>query len=247
MSSCARCGSDFFKKYTRHKFCAPCGPLAESERSRERMREQRRERPREMKQYQSEWNSQNRERIRATAKARRARLGAVSIGSKVACAECAAPFAIRGTAHKRCDACSAKIRSQLATGRAAEWNKLNSDKRNARARKRLATDATFRLNVRMSRGIGAALKGNSKAGKSWQELVPYTLDELRDHIERQFHDGMNWHNMGQWHIDHIVPLSAFKFTEAADPQFRAAWALTNLRPLWALENVRKSAARIFLI
>src|SRR3546814_9626669 len=60
-----------------------------------------------------------------------------------------------------------------------------------------------------------------------------------DRLERQFLPGMSWDNRGEWHIDHIRPLCAFEFTSPDDPQFREAWALTNLRPLWARDNLRK--------
>lgn len=53
--------------------------------------------------------------------------------------------------------------------------------------------------------------------------------------------------MGEWHVDHIVPLSSFDFATPDDPGFKAAWALTNLRPLWGLENMRKHAQRTHLI
>jgi len=53
--------------------------------------------------------------------------------------------------------------------------------------------------------------------------------------------GMGWHNMSEWHIDHIMPLASFNFTGLDDPAVREAWALSNLRPLWAADNIRKGA------
>lgn len=103
-----------------------------------------------------------------------------------------------------------------------------------------------RLRGRMSAMMNRALS-QGKQGHSWTDLVPYTLDELRAHLERQFCRGMSWQNMGRWHIDHIVPVSSFEFSSPEDDDFKACWALTNLRPLWAEENQRKSAKRTFLI
>ena len=92
-----------------------------------------------------------------------------------------------------------------------------------------------------------ALKGG-KAGRSWQALVPYSLEELVAHLERQFTKGMTWENYGPaWHIDHIRPLSSFSFTTPECPGFQEAWALTNLRPLAARDNIRKQAKRLYLI
>jgi hypothetical protein len=71
--------------------------------------------------------------------------------------------------------------------------------------------------------------------------VGYTLNELKLHLQNQFKDGMSWDNMGEWHIDHIFPISAFNFTKPEDPEFRQCWALDNLRPLWATDNLRKNA------
>jgi hypothetical protein len=65
------------------------------------------------------------------------------------------------------------------------------------------------------------------------------MEELKTHLGRQFLRGMGWHNMGQWHIDHIIPLSSFTITGPDDPELRRAWALTNLRPLWAVDNLTK--------
>ena len=98
----------------------------------------------------------------------------------------------------------------------------------------------------MSSGVNGSLR-DSKGGKSWQDFVPYTLEELMAHLERQFLPGMTWGNRGEWHIDHIVPQSAFSFTSAEDEDFRACWALCNLRPLWAKDNILKSAKRTHLI
>jgi hypothetical protein len=88
---------------------------------------------------------------------------------------------------------------------------------------------------------------SGKAGRSWFELVDYSLDDLKRHIERQFTKGMSWENMGEWHIDHIVPVASFSFSSPEEPEFKACWSLANLRPMWAEENQRKSAKRIFLI
>lgn len=59
------------------------------------------------------------------------------------------------------------------------------------------------------------------------------------HLERQFLPGMTWENRGEWHIDHIRPLCSFQFQTPDCPQFREAWALTNLQPLWAQDNLKK--------
>jgi len=104
----------------------------------------------------------------------------------------------------------------------------------------------FALNYRMRHGIWRSVK-EYKKGQPWEGFVDYTVDQLRIHLERQFLPGMSWDNMGEWHIDHIVPLAHHKFENPDDPEFKAAWALTNLRPLWAEANLKKSAKRLMLL
>ncbi len=126
----------------------------------------------------------------------------------------------------------------------------STDEYKARARdrraKKQANDPGYRLSRRMSSGIGRSLR-LKKGGKTWQSFVNYTLADLIKHIERQFSEGMSWDNIGEWHVDHILPLSSFRFSSEDDEDFRAAWAITNLRPMWAEDNLKKHAKVLTLI
>jgi hypothetical protein len=99
----------------------------------------------------------------------------------------------------------------------------------------------YTLKINMACSINQSLKGN-KNGRSWEKIVGYTLDKLIKHLEKQFLPGMTWKNRGRggWHIDHIIPVSAFNFETVEDIDFRKCWALNNLRPLWEVENLRKA-------
>jgi hypothetical protein len=116
---------------------------------------------------------------------------------------------------------------------------------------RAERDPIFRLKMRMSSRLRISLTAKrvaGKAGRSWLALVDYTLEDLRKHLERQFRKGMTWENYGRvWHVDHVVPLKAFAITGTDCPEFRAAWALPNLQPLWAADNLRKNAKRLTLL
>lgn len=114
--------------------------------------------------------------------------------------------------------------------------------RNERLKEQRKNDPVFRLNHMMSNRIHRYLK-TGKGGKSWRDLVPYTLDELKTHLENQFQPGMTWENYGYdgWVIDHIQPLSVHCFESPEHEDFRRAWALTNLRPLWREDNAKKYA------
>jgi len=107
----------------------------------------------------------------------------------------------------------------------------------------------FRLRLSLSSRIATALRtrGTSKRHRNWESLVGYSLENLRAHIERQFSRGMSWENYGEWHVDHIVPAASFRWQSPEDADFKACWALSNLRPLWADDNRRKKAKRLHLL
>lgn len=94
--------------------------------------------------------------------------------------------------------------------------------------------------------VAISLKGGRKRRPTY-ETLGYTLEALRSHLERQFTKGMTWENYGEWHVDHIIPLAAFNITGPECEDFRTAWGLPNLRPLWASENIRKKASRVTLL
>lgn len=121
--------------------------------------------------------------------------------------------------------------------------KLNKDKRRKYkrdyVRNRMQTIPRVKLDYRMRANIWDALKGK-KAGRSWEKLVGYTLQDLMTHLEKQFDKNMNWENQGSyWHIDHIKPKSLFHYETAEDPEFKLCWSLSNLQPLEAKENLIK--------
>ena len=126
-----------------------------------------------------------------------------------------------------------------------EYNKKNKERIRKKGRKYDASrrkDPIIRLNQNISGGIRSSLKskGLSKKGRHWEDLVGYTSQELRDHLENLFQLGMTWRNMKEWHIDHVLPLSFFKYKSTDDVEFKYCWSLNNLQPLWAKDNIRKS-------
>jgi hypothetical protein len=105
---------------------------------------------------------------------------------------------------------------------------------------RRKVDPAFVLRGAISGQIWKALKGRKRFRKS-ETLLGYTMAKLKDHLERQFSRGMSWENYGKWHLDHIIPLARLPLNDDAD--IRAAWALSNLRPLWKRDNETKHATR----
>jgi hypothetical protein len=108
-------------------------------------------------------------------------------------------------------------------------------------KRKKATDPRYRLCHAISSAIGKSLRGKKKAGRRWQNLVGYSLEQLKAHLEAKFLPGMTWSNHGEWHIDHKRPISSFTITSTDDSAFRECWGLSNLQPLWAADNLRKLA------
>lgn len=83
-------------------------------------------------------------------------------------------------------------------------------------------------------------RGLSKFSKSTFNILGYTLEDLKKHLENKFQPGMTWENYGiEWHIDHIKPDSWFNYSSTEDLSFKECWSLSNLQPLWAKDNLKK--------
>ena len=61
------------------------------------------------------------------------------------------------------------------------------------------------------------------------------------YIESKFRNGMSWDNYGEWHIDHIKPLSLAKDETSLNKLF----SYENTQPLWSVENSIKGNAYPF--
>lgn len=104
---------------------------------------------------------------------------------------------------------------------------------------RKKTDVCFRLAGNLRSRLNDAVKNEWKTGSAVRDLG-CTIPELKAHLERLFQPGMSWDNYGPkgWHIDHVKPLAKFDLTDPR--QLRAACHYTNLQPLWAEDNLKKS-------
>jgi len=77
-------------------------------------------------------------------------------------------------------------------------------------------------------------QGFSKRSKTF-EILGCSSVEFKLHLENQFRDGMNWNNHGEWHIDHITPISHAKSEE----DIYKLNHYSNFQPLWAKDNLSK--------
>jgi hypothetical protein len=108
-------------------------------------------------------------------------------------------------------------------------------------KKRLSTPKGH-ISAAMSHRMSASLRKGAKANRHWEGLVGYTVEQLKNHLEKKFTPDMTWENYGQhWHIDHKIPVAAFNYETPEDIDFKRCWALKNLQPLEAITNISKGA------
>ena len=119
-------------------------------------------------------------------------------------------------------------------------DKIREVKRNYE-RNRKHNDPAYKLIANFRTAIYTVLKENNmnKYGHYF-EILRYSPDDLIESLEKQFKDGMTWDNYGEWHVDHILPITYFKFSDVGDDEFLRCWSLENLQPMWGEENIRKS-------
>ncbi len=125
-----------------------------------------------------------------------------------------------------------------------QYYQANKDKIKEKTREyeivKMKTDLRYNLNKRISCLIRISLK-KGKEGYHWENLVGYTLNDLVKRLISTIPNGYDWQNFidGKLHIDHIIPISAFNYTETKHTDFKRCWDLNNLRLLPAKENIKK--------
>lgn len=119
-------------------------------------------------------------------------------------------------------------------------NKEDYARRTRESEQRRMHDPEFRLIKAMRARLRAAVraKGARKHDKTFN-LIGCTIPELQEHLSAQFAPGMTWENYGSmWHVDHIRPIASFRLLNPA--QQKECFHFSNLQPLWAEDNFRKS-------
>lgn len=103
-------------------------------------------------------------------------------------------------------------------------------------RKRKKEDPIFLFKTKVSDLIGQSIKrrGYKKDCRS-TEILGCTILEFKEYLESKFLEGMSWENHGEWHMDHIIPISYAKSEE----EVLKLNHYTNFQPLWANDNIKK--------
>lgn len=98
----------------------------------------------------------------------------------------------------------------------------------------------YKISCRLRAVVYSALKrASGKRHVKAEILLGCSINHCRSYLESKFSSGMGWHNMGKWHIDHIIPCASFNLTDAKHQ--RICFHFTNLQPLWAQDNIKKGA------
>jgi len=91
----------------------------------------------------------------------------------------------------------------------------------------------------ISKSIYRALK-KQKAGMIFEKTINISFIELKEHLEKQFVDNMNWDNYGScWVVDKIIPTRFYRYSDRINGEFKKAWSLKNFRPLERVEHNRR--------
>ena len=118
------------------------------------------------------------------------------------------------------------------------WRKNNPDKiKENRRNQRAKPEVKICNSVRRRMWDYLNIRNITKKNKTF-EIVGCSPQFLKEHLEKQFKEGMSWDNYGfyGWHIDHIIPLSS----EKTEEEIYKLCYYSNLQPLWAQDNWEKS-------
>jgi hypothetical protein len=97
----------------------------------------------------------------------------------------------------------------------------------------------YKLTCSLRNRLRASMKNTIKRDRTLN-LIGCSITELKAYLENKFQQGMSWDNHGYygWHIDHIRPISSFDLSDPA--QVKECFHYSNLQPLWAIDNLKKS-------
>lgn len=127
--------------------------------------------------------------------------------------------------------------------RVENWDRLRNN-HTAYVKSRRATDSVFDISMRVRGLISVKIRtsGYTKKSKA-QTILGCNWEFFKLHIEKQFSSGMSWENRKDWHIDHIMPMA----TASTEEDVIRLNHYSNLRPMWAKDNLSKGAQIMHLI
>jgi hypothetical protein len=121
-------------------------------------------------------------------------------------------------------------------------NKLRATKKRYKNKKR-KNNINFKLNELVGNAIRLSIK--DKGFNKWSKILGYDVEILKNHLEKTLPKNVNWEiylkSNNEFHIDHIIPIAAYKFESYNDDDFKKCWNYRNLRIISKNENLTKLA------
>jgi len=120
-----------------------------------------------------------------------------------------------------------------------KWRKDNAEHLKKYRRDRRQNDVNFRIKSNLRKRLSTLLR-KSIVNKTEQTmyLLGCSIEELKNHLQQLFTEGMSFDNYGEWHIDHKIPCDSFDLAKEDDRI--KCFHFSNLQPLWAIDNLKKS-------
>lgn len=168
-------------------------------------------------------------------------------GKDAECDGCGRQFVKGNAQHRLCAECGYERSLSYAREKASE---ARQDPRfyivaYGRIRKRRESDPIFDIKCRVRTLVSTYIyrRGHARSKRTKEILGIDSWQQLAIHLEKQFTEGMSWGNRKDWHVDHIVPISSANTEEDVIRLNH----YTNLRPIWAKENMSKGASMEYLL
>ena len=120
-----------------------------------------------------------------------------------------------------------------------EWKQQNRVQEAKKAKDRYYSDINYKIACVLRSRFHLAVKNDQKTGSAVDNLG-CSIEYFKLYIESKWEPGMSWDNWARdgWHIDHKEPLSSFNLENVEQVQIVCHY--TNLQPLWAEDNLKKS-------
>ena len=140
----------------------------------------------------------------------------------------------------------------------SSYKREHREQINKKIKERRKNDPIFKIREAIRSSVKVALR-RLKNGKSINKYLPYSIIELKQHLESQFESWISWNNWGKynsknwndqdpttwtWQLDHIIPQSDLPYTSMLDENFKKCWSLDNLRPYSAKQNIIDGGSKI---
>ena len=97
-------------------------------------------------------------------------------------------------------------------------------------------DVLFKITSYLRSSLSDSISKNKLVRKhKTMYILGCTFIFFKEYLELKFIENMSWNNYGEWHMDHIIPIS---HGHTEDEIYKLSH-YTNFQPLWKLDNLSK--------